>query len=401
MTTGDQFFRYCALIYFIQATQAVQKVQFYNDFEISSPNTDGLDDYLAIDVSHYHGVIDWSLIPKDKVQYSFIKATQGAKYVDPMFIRNWNEAGKQELWRGVYHFFSVTDSPESQVANIASTLKKVSFNPGLTGPYDIMAIDVEGDSCSADVTTMSQNLLSVIHQLEEMYAFRVFIYTRANYWDSCVNTTWYYDWMLRPLWISYYSDTATKPILPKPWAKDEFWTFWQFTETGSMPGIKGHVDLSYVRGTVPVANNSNCDSDCCSGACYKLHMTGYCLNDECRCFTGPGCHDMVPSCDLYCKALSMEEECDNQDECACKVPLEPCLPSECIEACAEWGKDHGCFIPATPVWCMEYGPFGYCGCHCPFLPHKARGKSVGGKKGKGKMKTKFGTTTSGKHENDV
>lgn len=42
------------------------------------------------------------------------------------------------------------------------------------------------------------------------------------------------------LWLAQYTN-AIKPNVPAPW-KD--WTFWQWTETGTVPGISGNVDLN-------------------------------------------------------------------------------------------------------------------------------------------------------------
>lgn len=162
--------------------------------------------------------------------------------MDPTFLRNWNEAQKYEISRSAYHFFTTFDPPQSQASNIATTLKKVNFQPGYNG----LVIDVEGDSCLVEVDTMSRNVLSLITLLEEMYNFPVFIYTRANYWNACINTTWNNVWLKRPLWVAYYSDTAKQPVLPKPWSSSGTWVLWQYSQTCRMPGIKGNVDLSYL-----------------------------------------------------------------------------------------------------------------------------------------------------------
>ena len=68
------------------------------------------------------------------------------------------------------------------------------------------------------------------------------IYTAASWWNDCTggNGSFAKD----PLWIASY-DTSS-PSLPSGWPS---WTLWQFTSSGSIPGISGDVDVSYFSGT--------------------------------------------------------------------------------------------------------------------------------------------------------
>ncbi len=42
----------------------------------------------VIDVSHHNGAIDWPAVAAAGIALAFIKATQGAGFVDPTFERN-------------------------------------------------------------------------------------------------------------------------------------------------------------------------------------------------------------------------------------------------------------------------------------------------------------------------
>ena len=43
----------------------------------------------GIDVSHYQGQINWEEVARDKnIQFVYVKATEGAKYVDPLYQQN-------------------------------------------------------------------------------------------------------------------------------------------------------------------------------------------------------------------------------------------------------------------------------------------------------------------------
>ncbi len=80
---------------------------------------------IGIDVSHHNGVIDWKTIAeKDKMQFVFIKATEGATIVDGMFSKNRSAAKIAGLKVGAYHFLTTSSDAESQFNNFRKVVKK-------------------------------------------------------------------------------------------------------------------------------------------------------------------------------------------------------------------------------------------------------------------------------------
>lgn len=64
----------------------------------------------GIDVSRWQERIDWQRVAKMRdngirLQFAFIKATEGEKLVDPYFSRNWQLSRENGLLRGAYHYF--------------------------------------------------------------------------------------------------------------------------------------------------------------------------------------------------------------------------------------------------------------------------------------------------------
>src|SRR5450631_2984882 len=43
----------------------------------------------GMDVSHYDGAIDWPTAKANGIDFAFVKATEGATYVDTTFASNW------------------------------------------------------------------------------------------------------------------------------------------------------------------------------------------------------------------------------------------------------------------------------------------------------------------------
>ena len=65
------------------------------------------------------------------------------------------------------------------------------------------------------------------------------IYSTADWWNTCTRRSTAFS--ADQLWIAAYS--VSTPPLPAGW-KD--WTYWQYTSTGTVPGITGSTDVSYV-----------------------------------------------------------------------------------------------------------------------------------------------------------
>ena len=79
----------------------------------------------GIDVSRHNDRIDWSRVRRVeadgvRLQFVFIKATEGATMADKNFDKNWKEARRIALHRGAYHFYHPTRDPLKQANNFIS-----------------------------------------------------------------------------------------------------------------------------------------------------------------------------------------------------------------------------------------------------------------------------------------
>ena len=95
----------------------------------------------GLDVSNHQGVIDWRSVPKDKVSFVYIKATEGGDWRDKSFARNWAEARQAGFQVGAYHFFTLCRDALTQARNFMDVVKP---HPGMLPP----ALDLEyGGNC--------------------------------------------------------------------------------------------------------------------------------------------------------------------------------------------------------------------------------------------------------------
>ena len=81
--------------------------------------------YNGMDVSHHNGDITWEVVKRDKrIEFVYIKASEGKTYVDPTYRTNLRNARKQGLKVGSYHFFRMTSGAHEQFRHFKTVVKK-------------------------------------------------------------------------------------------------------------------------------------------------------------------------------------------------------------------------------------------------------------------------------------
>jgi len=186
----------------------------------------------GIDVSHFQGVVDWQTVAQAGVAFAFAKATDGITYVDPQLATNWAGIRSAGLLRGAYHFFEANDDATLQAEHFLST---VQLAPGDLPP--VLDVEVTGGVSDAQLWSGVSTWLQVV---EQATGRQPILYVAPTFWSSHspdLTLTRY------PLWLADY---AAQPTLPEGWTS---WLFWQHSETGSVAGVTGAVDLDVFSGT--------------------------------------------------------------------------------------------------------------------------------------------------------
>jgi len=185
----------------------------------------------GIDVSRHNSQINWKRVRQMeadgvRLQFVFIKATEGATLTDRHFAKNWREARKSGLRRGAYHFYHPTRDPQKQ-AN--SFIKRVDLEPGDFAPVlDFEVINGQPKNKVID------GLRLWLELVEDHYNVRPIIYTNGNLYRNYIkgNLDDY------PLWIADYSNTHLRDYNP-----DKLY-LWQHNQSGWVQGIRGRVDFN-------------------------------------------------------------------------------------------------------------------------------------------------------------
>lgn len=181
----------------------------------------------GIDVSHHQGSINWEKVKQaqPELDFVYVKCSEGKTYVDPKFIVNARGASEQGYKVGAYHYFRMTSSAREQYRNFKTQMDRVHLDL-------IPMVDIERDD-NKPRKELQDSLRVLLNLLEKAYGKKPMIYgTQRSYNSYCAPE--FNDY---PLYIGKYS--SSKPIVIGP----SHYTIWQFSETGSIKGFVGGVDL--------------------------------------------------------------------------------------------------------------------------------------------------------------
>lgn len=183
----------------------------------------------GIDVSKHQGVINWEELRKNsKIQFVYIKATEGSNHVDARYKQNFAAARKHGFKVGSYHYFTDLSSARMQFQNFINIV-----NPE---EQDLLpVIDVE----KRDRWTPQQLRDSVkvfADLIEDYYGVKPVIYTFETFFNRNLGLA--FD--KYPIFIAKYPKGQEQPNI-----NGVKWILWQFSESGKFAGVKDNlVDMS-------------------------------------------------------------------------------------------------------------------------------------------------------------
>lgn len=197
----------------------------------------------GVDVSVFQEDIDWAQVAGDGVDFAIIRAgsrsfSTGALRADKNLRKNVNGAAKNGLDVGVYFFSqAVTEAEAAEEAQFL--LEQIDGLP-ITLPvvYDWEQVDADLDenglsrTQDTDGDTVTACALAFFHRLEEA-GYQGMLY--------CNGVTGYFTYDLArlqdyPVWYASYSST---------WPNYYYGVdVWQYTDSGTVKGISGAVDLN-------------------------------------------------------------------------------------------------------------------------------------------------------------
>jgi lysozyme len=181
----------------------------------------------GVDVSHHQGEIAWQQVSRDRIDFAYLKTTEGSSFTDPRFDSNARAARRAGLRVGGYHYFTLCSPGAPQAEHFASVLEA---SPARTMPP---AIDLELIGNCADPPPREDLLREVrafMDVVEERTGGRMVVYVypdlEAQYRLSTA--------LDRRLWVRRIGDTPPEGD----------WWMWQRDDQAEVAGIDAPADLN-------------------------------------------------------------------------------------------------------------------------------------------------------------
>ena len=199
--------------------------------------------YRGIDVSEHNGVIDWQSVKNSGVQFAMIRCAYrgyrtGIIVTDSKFDYNMQNALNAGIKVGVYFF--------SQAVSISEAAEEANYAVNLAKKYNVTyPIAIDSESSGADNndgradgigTALRTNVMAAFCNQIQNYGYVPMIYASRDWFYNNleVNRLSGYE-----TWLAHYTGNSLVPSNYK-----YGYTMWQYTSSGSVPGINSRVDLN-------------------------------------------------------------------------------------------------------------------------------------------------------------
>ena len=192
----------------------------------------------GLDLSGHNGDIDFHQVRHAGYSFVILKATEGISFIDKSFYRNYTAARQAGLKVGAYHFFRFDCDGRTQANHFLTTVGGMAFDFPL-----VLDVEKSGNPDGHNKQSVIKSLRDAIDHLA-LRDYQAVIYTNKSGFRDFINN----EFTDIPLWICSFSDP------PGP----DKWYLWQYTHRGSVPGIKGHVDINILSPdvTLPILTDS-------------------------------------------------------------------------------------------------------------------------------------------------
>lgn len=205
-------------------------VRLGNYTSVVRPAEDSREYVYGIDVSRYQGDIDWAQVAASGVKFAILRAgsqNSNGPYIDPYFEQNYAGAKAAGIAVGAY-IYTYAETEAEQNNEILTILPALE---GKTFEYPVF-VDVEDKSLTgigkAALTQLVKRYMDIIDQKGFVPGW----YSYTNYINSYLCPEVLADY---PLWVADYRSSLG-------YTGD--YHIWQYTSSGTVPGISGKVDLN-------------------------------------------------------------------------------------------------------------------------------------------------------------
>jgi len=189
------------------------------------------------DVSKYQTSVDWQKVRASGVSFAFIKATEGGDRVDDYFAEHWRMTKAAGIPRSAYHFYYFCRPAAEQARWF---IQNVPRERDALPPVLDMEWNHLSPSCKLrpDPAVVRKEMKVFLDMVEKHYGKKPIIYTSIDFFDDNELSRFHGY----PYWLRSVAGHPTEKYGDHPF------TFWQYTGTGVIPGIRGNADINVFNG---------------------------------------------------------------------------------------------------------------------------------------------------------
>ncbi|MBQ8559838.1 MAG: hypothetical protein IJ439_07670 [Tyzzerella sp.] len=189
----------------------------------------------GIDVSKHQGKIDWNAVANAGIDFAIIRVgyrglVYGTMVEDECFKTNISEATKAGIKVGVYFYSqAITEAEAIEEASAAITLVR-----GYHLDYPIFIDTEEGKNGRANSLSRSERtkIVKAFCETVKNAGYKPGVYANKYWLRDNLYASQLEDYFI---WVAQYNTECTY---------DGKYDMWQYTSTGSLPGITGNVDMN-------------------------------------------------------------------------------------------------------------------------------------------------------------
>lgn len=187
----------------------------------------------GIDISKHNGTIDFHKVKNAGIDFAMIRAGFGNCTVDTYFHRNIKNAQAQGIKCGVY-WFSYAYTPQmakEEAIKCIDTIKAYNLEYPVAFDFEYASVTYAKEKGVKITKALASQIADTFLSAMRNAGYNVLLYTNIDYYNNFFNDTVKkkYD-----IWLAAYRDN--EPSLNQK--------IWQYSEKGTVDGIKGRVDMN-------------------------------------------------------------------------------------------------------------------------------------------------------------
>lgn len=204
----------------------------------------------GLDCSKWQSTINWPRASAAGKSFAWIKATEGTGYADPYYWANRTGCIRAGVARGAYHFAqpyaSASQPPDKDGREEADWfLATARVQPGDLLP--VLDLEVSNGLSVAALIAWVTSFVARVHEVIGQWPV---IYTSPSFWSTHLGDSAFAAALGCRLWIAHWG--VSSPAVPASDWGHHGWSVWQYTSDGSVPGIRGRVDLDRAPSLAPL-----------------------------------------------------------------------------------------------------------------------------------------------------